>query len=183
MGECASACFFIYVAAVERSAVGTWPRGWRPGDPRPPFSKDDAVAIHRPYFEPAYFAGLGVAEAEVKYRKLLIEVRRYLRAREVPEYLSEKMFSLASNEAYWLTREDLGRIGARPSWYDQLLVDRCNLNKQLERDLAEGKNVGAALKQVREVSRCAYSLGAAQGLSNLYSLLAKEGFAAHSKGR
>ena len=74
-GPCASACFLIYVAAVERSA--TVP----------------AVGIHRPYFGPEYFTGLTLAEAEARHKSLFKEIRSYLEAREVPQYLWKSVIS------------------------------------------------------------------------------------------
>ena len=93
VGPCASACFLIYVAAVSR--VGTVP----------------SIGIHRPHFEPHYFSKLSVGQAEVKHKELMREVRAYLEARDVPQHLIEKMFSLSSDEVYWLTWNDLARIG------------------------------------------------------------------------
>ena len=93
VGVCASACFLIYVASVSRGA--TLP----------------SIGIHRPYFDPHYFSKLSIAQAEVRHKELTRKIREYLEEREVPQYLIEKMFSLSSDEVYWLTYDDLDRIG------------------------------------------------------------------------
>jgi len=80
IGRCASACFLIYVAAVSRNA------------------NVPSLGIHRPYFEPYNFAKLSLAQAEAKHKALLREVRAYLEANEVPQYLIEKMFALSSEQ-------------------------------------------------------------------------------------
>jgi hypothetical protein len=85
IGRCASACFFIYVAAVQRDAMV-------PG-----------LGIHRPYFSPAEFERTPLQDVEQKHRQLMQAVKKYLEDHQVPAYLIEKMFSLASSEIYWLT--------------------------------------------------------------------------------
>jgi hypothetical protein len=147
VGRCASACFLIYVAAVSRSA--TVP----------------SIGIHRPYFEPHYFSKLSISQAEAKHEELMREVRAYLAARDVPQYLIEKMFALSSNEVYWLTWDDL----------DQLLVDRCKLNKQLEQGfMKEGSKfryADEARVHIANVARCEEELTSTDGASNLRKLL------------
>jgi hypothetical protein len=157
IGVCASACFFVYVASVNRIALPS------------------SLGIHRPYFAPAYFGHLSVAESEKQYGALLGRVRSYLQDREVPQYLIEKMFSLASSEVYWLTVEDLDAIGPRPSWYDQFLVDRCRLNKELEQGyMREGEAfplAGAAKANIAAAATCEYLFTATAADANLQKLL------------
>lgn len=148
IGRCASACFLIYVAAVERDAVV-------PG-----------LGIHRPTFAASEVEHLPLPEAERKHRELMQAVRSYLEDQQVPAYLIEKMFSLASTEIYWLTWEDLDRLGTRANWWDQVLVDRCRLNKKLEQ--VRGPE---ALKHISDVAACAYDISAEERLRNLDQLL------------
>jgi hypothetical protein len=112
--KCSSACFLIYVSAAERSAM--------PG----------GVGIHRPYFSNEYFAGLSPQEAETKYQVLSSRMRAFLVEMEVPADLIDRMFGLASTEIYWLTEDDVLRLGERAHWWDQYLVARCNADKDLE---------------------------------------------------
>lgn len=158
VGKCASACFLIYVAAVDRMAL------------------NNSVGIHRPYFGAEYFSHLSLSEAEARHEALLGEVRKYLEKREVPQYLIEKMFLLASDEVYWLPQRDIDRIGQRASWYDQLLVDRCGLNKELERGFQrEGDRfrfAKEAKENIRHVAECGADMQAAEGEANLEQILA-----------
>ena len=149
VGLCSSACFFIYVAAVEHDATS------------------HSLGIHRPYIAPEYYANLSLATAEAKKNTLLKGVQAYLKSQEVPQYLIEIMLSRTSNEVYWLTDDDINHIGRRASWYDQLLVERCGLNKRMEQGfLAEGDSFSHA-KQARihvgEVAACAYDLKINEG--------------------
>jgi hypothetical protein len=157
IGRCASACFLIYVAAVERSSVV-------PG-----------LGIHRPYFAPSEFQRKPLPEAEKKNRQLMRAVRNYLDDQEVPHYLIEKMFSLASTEIYWLNWEDLNRLGTRANWWDQVLVDRCRLNKGLEQEYLnrgdDAPRAAEAKKHIHEVAVCSYEISAHERFRNLIQLL------------
>lgn len=156
-GSCASACFFIYVSAIERGATNR------------------ALGIHRPYFAPENFARKRLAEAEEMQQRLLKEARTFLEDREVPQYLIEEMFSRASDEVYWLDTADIDRIGERAHWYDQILVDRCGLNKELEAGFANEGNEYPRLKEAKEnlenVWRCQANLTAEESASNLQVIL------------
>ena len=149
IGICASACFLIYVSAVERGA--TYP----------------AVGVHRPYFGEEHFAGLSVKDAERKQSKLYAALREFLRSRDVPQAIQERMFALASSEIYWLTFDDLDRIGPRAHWYDELMVSRCGLDKRLERGFIEMGDrfaeAAEANEHIHRVAVCAYTLTADEG--------------------
>jgi hypothetical protein len=157
IGRCASACFLIYVAAVERSAVPS------------------AVGIHRPYFFSTESARLSLSDAEKRQRSLDEQVRKYLEDHEVPRYLIERMFSLSSKEIYWLDVNDLARIGARANWWDQVLVDRCKLNKRLVQGyLDEGESFHSAAKakqHIHDIAACGYEISGKEGEKNLLKVL------------
>ena len=157
IGKCASACFLIYVAAVDRSAIV-------PG-----------LGIHRPYFAPSEFEKMPLREAEQKHRRLMDAVRKYLEDQQVPQYLIERMFSLASTEIYWLNYDDISSVGVRANWWDQLLVDRCKLDKQLDQGfLNEGDHFARAAEAREHISRvaaCAYTISAEERKRNLKELL------------
>ena len=116
--KCASACFFIYISSVNRSALHL------------------ALGIHRPYFSPANFANLPPDQAKRRYDSMASKVREFLNKNEVPNDLVEKMFSLSSEEIYWLSMEDRERIGTRPPWYDQYILSKCGFNSRKEYDAA-----------------------------------------------
>jgi hypothetical protein len=139
--RCASACFFIYVSAVSRNAL------------------NGAVGIHRPYFSQDYFANLAPEDAEKKYAQLSKSVRNFLADKGVPEALIEHMFSLASNEIYWLNDYDLESIGDRPAWFDQYLLSKCGFNSRMFLDAVERHDVDQARRWSMCESEVLYSQG------------------------
>jgi hypothetical protein len=157
VGRCASACFFIYVSAIQRDSL------------------DSGLGIHRPYFSAADFDRTPLNEVEHKHRQLMKAVRNYLEDQQVPAQIIEKMFSLASSEIYWLTHEDIASLGRRAHWWDQVLVDRCMLNKELELELLSrgdfSPRAAHAKRHIREVAECAYNISADDRLKNLNRLL------------
>jgi hypothetical protein len=66
-------------------------------------------------------------------------------------------------------------IGIRANWWDQVLVDRCQLNKKLEfeylSDGNESPRAAEARKHIHDVAVCAYSISADDRLKNLEQLL------------
>ena|SRR5688500_2836823 len=78
MGFCASECFFIYVAAVDRNSMSL------------------SLGIHRPYFDHKEWSNLTLSVAERRHRELSETVRSYLHEQQVPQSLVEKMFNLAA---------------------------------------------------------------------------------------
>jgi hypothetical protein len=48
----------------------------------------------------------------------------------VPHYLLAEMFRHASDDAYWLTAEDLKNLGYRSPAYDRYLRDKCAWDDQ-----------------------------------------------------
>jgi hypothetical protein len=147
-GRCASACFLIYVAAVERSAM------------------TPALGIHRPYFESRLYRDLPLAQAESQYAKLLQRVRSYLQNHDVPQYLIERMFNMASTEVSWLSAEDVAALGRRAPWWEQVLIDRCRLDKRLEARYLEIDGASQEARRIEQslsdVASCAYYVSEAE---------------------
>ena len=125
-----------------------------------------------------YYSKKSISNIEAKQKLIFKETRKYLESMDVPQYIIEKMFSLSSNEIYWLTDKDLVNIARRPSWYDQLLVDRCGLNKSLENGfLTEGEAFQYAYEakaNLNQVFRCEAEFTSEEGISNIQKLLATE---------
>ncbi len=57
----------------------------------------------------------------------LLAAEDYLHKLRVPSALVDTMFENASSEIHWLTAEELRAMGARPAWYEEFLIARCNL--------------------------------------------------------
>jgi len=121
--HCASACFLIFVSAVTRAAVG------------------NVVGVHRPYFSLESFAGLPPNEADRKYRNMAESVKTFLERNDVPRSIIEHMFSLASNEIYWLDDNDLHDLGHRPAWYDQYILSKCGFDTKMQEDANDDPKV------------------------------------------
>lgn len=155
-GQCASACFLIYVSAVERDAVGP------------------ALGIHRPYLSDVDMKRLSLRESEFKLRQLASEVRSYLAQADVPQDLIDKVFSLASTEIHWLTGSETDRLGLRAPWWEQTLIARCKLDRALEQRLLAGKldpeGHKRALQHTGEVAECAFDISVKERTQYLNSL-------------
>ncbi len=106
-GDCASACFFLYISAVERNFTGR-------------------IGIHRPYFEQRYFAGLRPPDAEKKHFELTKMLNTFLESNDVPRDLIDKMNSTSSKEIYWLSEKEIEAIGRYPNWFEEFLLAKCH---------------------------------------------------------
>ena len=107
--ECSSACVFLLVAGTSRNALD-----------------DAAVGIHRPYFDPKEFSGLSLPEAEAKHRQMRSAARRYLEDMEMTTATIEKMFSIGSDDVYYLTPPDKARLLVPPSAYSEWIRAKCS---------------------------------------------------------
>lgn len=107
-GTCASSCFFLYVFASTHMAV-----------------HDGHLGIHRPYYNPTYFAKLSPTEAEAKYKEMDTQVRAYLHDLRVPQHLVDTMFSTPSSDIYWLTDSDIVELGLTQPWLSELTTAKC----------------------------------------------------------
>jgi hypothetical protein len=121
-GRCASACFFIFVAAAQRESDG-----------------EKLLGINRPFVvAPDAAAAPPTTEAAAESRDL-IQVREFLRDNAVPGYLVDEMFRRASDDAYWLSADDEKNLGYRSQWFNQYLRAKCAWDSQIERDVYAGK--------------------------------------------
>lgn len=161
IGECASACFFIFVNSPERT------------------TKDFAIGIHRPFIQIESSTRMNIFEYQTAYAENGTNIRKYLDDAEVPKRIIEKIFSLASTEVYWLTKQDVYDIGRRANWWDQLLVDRCELDKELEINYlkygdaypkaADARRHLSAVNECANAIRLTYRLEMLAGLVNSVS--------------
>ncbi|MEI6835141.1 MAG: hypothetical protein WCL28_14240 [bacterium] len=111
--KCASACFLIFVSAVARNAVS------------------HSVGVHRPFFEPTYFAGMNAQNAQRRYAAMTEEVRAYLKENDVPEALITRMFSTPSTEILWLSDNEMEQLGGKSAWYDQYIISICGFSDRM----------------------------------------------------
>lgn len=106
-GDCASSCFLLFVSAVDRHFTGR-------------------LGIHRPYFNPRYFAGLRPLDAEMKQLELTNALNTFLERNDVPRSLIDKMNSTSSKEIYWLNETEVETLGRYPNWFEEFLIAKCN---------------------------------------------------------
>ncbi len=115
--RCVSACFFMFVNAVSRIAVA------------------DSVGVHRPYFDAGRLAGADAETVRPRYESLMREVRDSLDELLVPRDLTEKMLATPWNETYWLSREDLDRLGQIQAWFEDFSAAKCGVEPRLKQRL------------------------------------------------
>ena len=107
--QCASACVLVLMAGVSRQASDT-----------------ASVGLHRPYYHPRQFAGLSLPDAEAKHKALRIATRRYLEDMEMPTAFIEKMFSISSDDVYYLSPQEKARLLVPPSAYTEWIRAKCS---------------------------------------------------------
>jgi len=107
-GQCNSSCALIVFA----SAGGYY-------TPR------EKIGIHRPIYDPTYFAGLSFSDAQEKTRQLDREVRAYLKEMDVPTDLADKMMSVSSGDIVYLTMQNYQDQAGTPAAVSEWLKARC----------------------------------------------------------
>lgn len=123
--KCMSACFFVWVSGVDRTA-NFYKKGKNP------------LGIHRLYFNPEYYKGLSSDKAEIEYRKLKDGAKKYLQEMGVPDYYFVKMFNIPSNEVYILSKEEVENLEGKIPYYEEFLFSKCgSYTKQEKQDYDE----------------------------------------------
>lgn len=119
--NCASACFLIWAAGIERDG--------------------GIIGLHRPSTESTSFGNLPSQQASSIYRSLLAEINNYLSEMEVPQSLVEAMTGTSSAGIRWLTSEEYKSLQEVPS-VAEWVASSCgvnSLNAAIEKLLA-GRN-------------------------------------------
>lgn len=120
-GRCVSACFFIYAAASQREADGERLIGIN----RPYLVASEARSTTTTTTTTATTSVAAPANATPAESGALATVRAFLEDNAVPRYLLDEMFRHASDDAYWLSAEDLKNLSYRSPAYDRYLRDKC----------------------------------------------------------
>ncbi|WP_283742906.1 hypothetical protein [Sideroxydans sp. CL21] len=119
---CASSCFFVYLAGIERNAQNITNDD---GTLLPQEKRDryyGGVGIHRPYFKDPS----GNIESEHNQILLMHKVKSYLEEEGVSEHLIDTMMTHPSNDVYWLNSKDLEDIGEYPPDVEEVAISKCN---------------------------------------------------------
>ncbi len=129
---CASACFFIYVAGVDR--VG----GYRS------YIAPLILGIHRPYLTDKELRALNSKSALNAAINIRSSIELYFKEMGVPAKYVDVMFSIPKDEIKWLSVDDIselrGFIPELRDWVDA----RCDTRTEIERSL--DKRLEAKLK-------------------------------------
>lgn len=119
---CASSCFFMYIAGVERiSGNGVNDDGTLLSEDFRKKYTFGVVGIHRPYFKDPS----GNFESQQNQKKLMNDVKKYLVEEGVAQYLIDEMMSHPSNDIYWLRDRDLQGIGKYRPELEEILINKC----------------------------------------------------------
>ncbi len=125
--RCVSACFFIYANAVSRIAT------------------EGTVGIHRPHIDSASLARSTPAQVRERYAALFSDTAKQLEALPVPRDVIENLLRTAPNETYWLSREELERIGELAPWFDDFSAAKCGTGPALSIRLRKAEAAGYEL--------------------------------------
>jgi len=111
--RCASSCFMLVVGASSRVLA------------------NQAVGLHRPYFERSVYDSASTAQVVNAHERLLQEMRSWLHSRGVPSQLIEKMMLHSSQEIYWMNDEDVDALGRVRPAVEELMIANCSFDKTL----------------------------------------------------
>lgn len=121
--EVYSAGVLIFYGAATRQIVDNFDRRTArtlPGDCIP------VIGVHRPFYEKKYFASLGPAEAEKKYKQLEMLVNKYLEEMGAPRQFIDEMFQMPSSKIRHISSEDFERFyNKREPYLDEWLIAKC----------------------------------------------------------
>jgi hypothetical protein len=109
--KCMSACFFIYVSGVVRSTI----------------ISNNKLGIHRPYFDPDYFAGLSSTDAEKTHKSMTENTKQYLRDMNISEELIELTYRISPEDLYFIHWEDAEKwIGEFQPFFKDWVFAKCD---------------------------------------------------------
>jgi hypothetical protein len=121
---CTSACFFVYVAGIERFVDSPLGKAF--------------LGIHRPYLSESDLqsATSDEAIASMTYTKSMVE--NYLKEMGVPTKYSDEMFSISKNDIRWISDDEIqadfnGFIPELRDWVDA----RCDKFSDIEKNIWE----------------------------------------------
>ncbi len=110
--HCASACFLIWAAGVERSG--------------------NTLGLHRPSTNAPEFANSPPAQASEMYRRIVLAIDQYLSAMEIPRRYIEMMTDTSSIDMRWLTIDEASEMSDVPSIHEWIKSSGCEPLSKLE---------------------------------------------------
>ena len=142
---CSSACVVVLLAGASRLA--TTISGGR-------------IGLHRPYFPADTYRKADPSAIAQHQAEIMERLRRFFINEGMPNDLIEKMMNRSSKEIYWVPFTEWIRVQGRASWYEEMLIARCNYDPQQLQDLrkkaldGEKLAVDAAVNQDLRVGVC-----------------------------
>jgi hypothetical protein len=131
---CASACFFIFVAGIKRTAAD---------------GSDEAIlGIHKPYLSDSDLRMLGGDQAIASANRLRTTVENYLKEMGVPAKYADMMFAVPKDEVRWIGSADFknnleGIIPELKDWIAARCDTRTDVEKALwKKMMAEPRPIG-----------------------------------------
>jgi hypothetical protein len=129
---CASACFFIFVAGIDRER-DVWP---------------PVLGIHRPYFSDANLKTLGGNQVIAAAGQLRKVVEEYLKEMGVPAKYTDLMFSIPKDQVRFISEDDFeadfeGYIPELRDWLDA----KCNKLTDVEKVVSKSIEVKKRRKE------------------------------------
>jgi hypothetical protein len=126
---CASACFLIFVAGIERTAGGY--RSYIP---------PAILGIHRPYLSETELKAMSGKDAMTAATTTKTIVENYLREMSVPTKYADMMFSIPKDDIRWLSANEVdsdlaGFIPELRDWVDAKCDSRTDIEKALTQTL------------------------------------------------
>lgn len=115
---CMSACFLVYVGALDR------------------YTSEGTVGVHRAFFHSAVAKNTDLLELDRRQRELSLLLREYMSEMEVPAAIQDRLQRHASTEILWLSSQELLALGLFASFWEEALVSRCGLDVAAYRGLA-----------------------------------------------
>jgi hypothetical protein len=116
---CASACFFIFVAGIDRDQYGL-------GTP--------LLGIHWPYLPPDRLREITGSQAIASAQSIRTTVESYLKEMNVPTRYSDQMFSVPKEKILWISDDSYdddfsGFVPSLRDWVDAKCDDRSDIEK------------------------------------------------------
>jgi hypothetical protein len=108
--KCWSACFFIWVSGIERSAFS---------------EKGITLGIHRLRFSHDFYKKLTSEQAQIKYKEMQQNAKSILREMDVPDKFYNIMFNTSSNEMYYLSITERRELWGITPYFEELINSKC----------------------------------------------------------
>lgn len=127
---CASACFFIYAAGVER--------------------KGEVLGIHRPYMSASAYRRMGLDEAALRQSVAMKVSGDYLREMGISSALVERMNGIGSEKIVWLTESEASDLTGFIPEYTEWFKANCPPTIGRDGNLDQEKMFGCRSKLLEE---------------------------------